>query len=184
MIFGENGTIFVSRGSLLASDQKILSEPIKDMPMLYPKRPTDHMGNFLDCVKTRGLPKGNADAACNAHIACHAANIALSLGRKVTYDPKKHEFIGDEQANLRSALDHAVTSDDGPRAHRLAVALALGAALLELAPGDLALQQCGDKSCRRAHCRACRTGCAIHHRATRCCAGRPGASGAVEGGGP
>ena len=54
-------------------------------------------------MKTRSQPKGNADAACNAHIACHAANIALYLGRQVKYDIKKHEFIGDEQANrLRS----------------------------------------------------------------------------------
>jgi uncharacterized protein YqfA (UPF0365 family) len=59
--------------------------------------------DFLDCVKTRGKPKGNADAACNAHIACHAANIALHLGRKVQYDLHKHEFINDQQANrLRS----------------------------------------------------------------------------------
>jgi hypothetical protein len=30
-------------------------------------------------------------------------NIAIALDRKVTYDVKKHEFIGDEQANrLRS----------------------------------------------------------------------------------
>jgi hypothetical protein len=59
--------------------------------------------NFLDCVKTRALTRANADAACWAHIACHAANIALFLDRKVRYDPKKNEFIGDEQANrLRS----------------------------------------------------------------------------------
>ena len=38
-----------------------------------------------------------------AHIACHAANIALALDRKVNYDLKKHEFIGDAEANrLRS----------------------------------------------------------------------------------
>ncbi len=64
---------------------------------------TFHVRDFLDCVKTRSQPKGNADAACNAHIACHAANIALALGRKVNFDAQKHEFIGDEQANrLRS----------------------------------------------------------------------------------
>ena len=62
-----------------------------------------HVRNFLDCVKTRGQTRANADAACYAHIACHAANIALFLGRKVQYDPVKNEFISDEQANrLRS----------------------------------------------------------------------------------
>ena len=64
---------------------------------------TYHVRDFLDCVKTRRQPKGNADAACNAHIACHAANIALHLGRQVKYDNVTHRFIDDEQANrLRS----------------------------------------------------------------------------------
>ena len=54
-------------------------------------------------MKSRRQPKGNAVAACNAHIACHAANIALHLGRQVKYDNVNHEFIDDEQANrLRS----------------------------------------------------------------------------------
>jgi hypothetical protein len=62
-----------------------------------------HVRDFLDCVKTRAQTRVNADVACQSHIACHAANIALFLGRKLTYDPKKNEFIGDEQANrLRS----------------------------------------------------------------------------------
>ncbi len=62
-----------------------------------------HVRDFLDCVKTRSQPRANADAACYSHITCHAANIALFLGRKVKYDPIKNEFIGDEEANrLRS----------------------------------------------------------------------------------
>lgn len=62
-----------------------------------------HVRNFLGCVRSRGETRANADVACWSHIACHAANIALFLGRKVTYDPKTHEFPGDEEANrLRS----------------------------------------------------------------------------------
>jgi hypothetical protein len=62
-----------------------------------------HVRDFLDCVKTRGQTRANADAACQAHIACHAANISLFLKRKLQYDPVKNEFIGDEEANrLRS----------------------------------------------------------------------------------
>ena len=62
-----------------------------------------HVRNFLDCVKTREQPRASADIACQAHIACHAANIALFLNRKVVYEPKKNEFPGDEEANrLRS----------------------------------------------------------------------------------
>lgn len=62
-----------------------------------------HVRDFLDGVKTRGHTRANADVACWAHIACHAANIALYLNRKVVFDPKKCEFPGDEEANrLRS----------------------------------------------------------------------------------
>ena len=62
-----------------------------------------HVRDFLDCVKTRGQPLANADVACHGHIACHAENIAIFLGRKLAYDPKKNEFPGDDAANrLRS----------------------------------------------------------------------------------
>ncbi len=62
-----------------------------------------HVRDFLDCVRSRGQTRANAEVACNSHIACHAANIALYLKRKVTFDPAKNEFINDEQANrLRS----------------------------------------------------------------------------------
>jgi hypothetical protein len=62
-----------------------------------------HVRNFLDCVKSRAQTRANADVACHSHITCHAANVALYLGRKVKFDPVKSEFIGDDEANrLRS----------------------------------------------------------------------------------
>ncbi len=62
-----------------------------------------HVRNFLDCVRSRAQPRVNAEVACQSHIACHAGNIALFLGRKVAYDPVKNLFSGDEAANrLRS----------------------------------------------------------------------------------
>lgn len=91
---GDSGKMVLSSPALLAGRTV---EEIGGYPATF------HVRDFLDCVKTRSQPKGNADAACNAHIACHAANIALHLGRTVKYDTDKHEFIGDEDANrLRS----------------------------------------------------------------------------------
>ena len=60
---------------------------------------TFHVRDFLDCVKTRRQTKGNALAACNAHIACHAANIALYLDRQVNYDNTTNQFLDDDAAN-------------------------------------------------------------------------------------
>lgn len=91
---GDSGKFVLSSPSLLAG--RTVAE-IDGYPATF------HVRDFLDCVKTRSQPKGNADAACNAHIACHAANIALYLNRQIKYDLKKNEFIEDEQANrLRS----------------------------------------------------------------------------------
>ncbi len=61
--------------------------------------PVPHIRNFLDCVKSRALSASNADVAAQSHIASHAAYIAWQLGRKVTFDPGKEEFPGDEEAN-------------------------------------------------------------------------------------
>jgi predicted dehydrogenase len=91
---GDSGKFVLSSPALLAG-RKV--EEIGGYPATF------HVRDFLDCVKTRSRPKANADAACYSHIACHAANIAIFLGRKLQYDPQKNEFIGDEQANrLRS----------------------------------------------------------------------------------
>jgi hypothetical protein len=90
---GDDGDMVASTDALLLGKKAKVSG--------YPAN--FHIRNFLDCVRSRGQTRANADAACHAHIACHAANIALFLGRKVHYDPIKNEFIGDEQANrLRS----------------------------------------------------------------------------------
>jgi hypothetical protein len=90
---GDDGEIVSSSPSLLVGKGAKVSG--------YPAN--FHIRDFLDCVKTRGRTRANADAACQAHIACHAANVALYLGRKVQYDPVKNEFINDEEANrLRS----------------------------------------------------------------------------------
>ncbi|HEV2970769.1 MAG TPA: Gfo/Idh/MocA family oxidoreductase [Pirellulales bacterium] len=91
---GDSGKLVLSSPELLAG--RTVAE-IGGYPATF------HVRDFLDCVKSRSQPKANAEAACYSHITCHAANIALALGRKLTFDPRKHEFIGDEQANrLRS----------------------------------------------------------------------------------
>jgi predicted dehydrogenase len=88
-------------GKMVLSSPELLAGRTVDEIGGYPA--TFHVRDFLDCVKTRSQPKGNAEAAARAHIACHAANIALFLDRQVKLDTDKMEFINDEQANrLRS----------------------------------------------------------------------------------
>lgn len=91
---GDSGKFVLSSPALLAG---------RDVEQIGGYPATFHVRDFLNSVKTRSQPRANADVACYAHIACHAANIALFLDRTVKYDVAKHEFIDDEPANrLRS----------------------------------------------------------------------------------
>ena len=58
-----------------------------------------HGRNFFDCVKSRALPVCNQDVMRRSHIVCFAAQLSWQLGRKLTLDPVKEEFVGDEEAN-------------------------------------------------------------------------------------
>jgi predicted dehydrogenase len=58
-----------------------------------------HWRDFIECLKTRSQPRANAANAANTHITCHVAYIAWQLGRKVTWDPAKQEFVNDPEAN-------------------------------------------------------------------------------------
>ena len=61
--------------------------------------PGSHVRNFFDCVKSRAIPNCGPEQMRYSHLACHAAAIAWQLGRKVTFDPVKGEFVGDDEAD-------------------------------------------------------------------------------------
>jgi predicted dehydrogenase len=89
---GDSGEIVVEPESL----QKELPEATKRVNGLDVSA---HARNFFDCIRTRKPTAANPDVMRRSHIACHAAAIAWILQRKVTIDPVKEEFVGDDDAN-------------------------------------------------------------------------------------
>jgi predicted dehydrogenase len=63
----------------------------------------NHYKNFVDCVINRRRTAAPVDVAHRSISPAHLGNIAMKLGRKLTWDPTKEEFIDDNRANaLRS----------------------------------------------------------------------------------
>jgi len=102
LIEGDKGSIFVNRGKLTGKPVDDLKEnplPADTLTKLYKgKKPGNHMGNFFECTKDRTQPISDVYTHHRAMTTCHLANIAIRLGRKLTWDAKTEQITGDEEA--------------------------------------------------------------------------------------
>lgn len=95
---GEDGWIEAAdSGKLAASTATLIEGTPKDG--MAGTDATQHVRDFIDCVKSRQQPASNADITRRGHIVSHAASIAWRLGRKVRFDPVKEVFLDDDEAN-------------------------------------------------------------------------------------
>ena len=91
------------RGELKASSGEILNSIIGPDEIHLFTCPAGEQRNFLDCVKSRGEPYFPAEIGHRCATVLHLGNLAMKLGRKLTWNPEKEEFPGDAEANrLRS----------------------------------------------------------------------------------
>jgi len=94
---GNDGWIFVSRGTLAASDPGILQDPLTQKTWsAYAS--DDHMGNFFECLRTRKAPICNAEVGHRSVSVCHIGAIALRLRRLVNWDSNRQRFPSDREA--------------------------------------------------------------------------------------
>jgi len=101
---GDAGRMFVNRGKLegkpvddlTEADNRELDERIAE---LYKgKSPGNHMANFFECIKDRQQPISDVITHHRTMTSCHLCNIALMLGRELSWDPQQERFTGDDQA--------------------------------------------------------------------------------------
>ena len=97
---GAEGWIWVTRGSIEASNPEFLTTPLAaDATRLYESN--DHMGNFFDCIRTRKAPICEAEIGHRSASLCHLGVLSLRLGRKLQWNPETEQFVGDDDANHR-----------------------------------------------------------------------------------
>jgi predicted dehydrogenase len=94
---GTNGSLtcdytnrFISIGNEILND-------ITEIPVTLARSP-GHQQNFIDSVKSRQQPESNLAYVREMTIPMHLAVISFRLKRKLTWDSRKEQIVGDEAA--------------------------------------------------------------------------------------
>ena len=96
---GERGWLDIARDKMSASSNDLLREmqaPGKKIQLPLSK---NHHENFFECVRTRAKPIADVELGHRTATVCNLGQIAMTLGRKLRWDPAKEEFVGDDMAN-------------------------------------------------------------------------------------
>lgn len=103
IFIGEKGKVEIVRGDFFCDPPDLLKGGPKRQDSNIPGEVVEHIRNFFDCMRTRKKPNADVETAHRSNTVCHLFNICRELNRKLKWDPKAEEFIGDEEANkLRS----------------------------------------------------------------------------------
>ncbi len=98
IFIGDKGKIEIFRGRVTSNPPELVKEPIRDDEIrLYESN--SHMGNWFACMRTREPCVADVEIGHRSATLCHLGNIARWAGRKLQWDPKAEEFVGDEEAN-------------------------------------------------------------------------------------
>jgi predicted dehydrogenase len=95
---GTDGQIFVNRGKFEAKPDSIAQDPIPENGIhLY--KSTNHLQDFLNCVRSRQRPICDVEIGCRSVTVCHLGNLAYWNHRRLKWDPVKEQFVDDAEAN-------------------------------------------------------------------------------------
>lgn len=115
-IYGEKGTLkmsvnrydFTPMGkneptlsgeALLEHDKYPEDRSEKDLEQHVAAANRRHQLDFLKAIATRGKPVADIEQGHISSASCILANLAMQIGRTITWDPSKHWCVGDEDAN-------------------------------------------------------------------------------------
>jgi len=102
--YGERGTMKISRNRYVADPADLITDA-PDSAVAenwsgsgHVARP--HIENWLECVRTRGIPNAPVEVGHRSVSVCHLANIVRELNRPLEWNPILERFANDEAANM------------------------------------------------------------------------------------
>lgn len=98
-IYGTKQFMFLSRhgGGWQIFDAE--GNPVKEQRGKFSQANTEHIANFLDCMRTRQRPRADVEEIHISTAWCHYGNIAYRTGRKLHIDSKTEGFVNDREAD-------------------------------------------------------------------------------------
>jgi hypothetical protein len=91
--------IHIHGGRLEASDPRLIDPKDAASNRIQLGRSPGHHRNFLDCLKSGEQPFASGEIGHRTATICHLNNIAMTLGRKLTWSPEKERFDSEDDAN-------------------------------------------------------------------------------------
>jgi predicted dehydrogenase len=121
LFHGEEATLLVDpQGSAsfpaTQRQDKPIETPVKDQTSpLFDMLTMAHLEDFISCSKTRGEPKAPIEAGQYAAAACHLANIAYRVGRKIYFSPATQACFSDPAFKVPDVLATSMLHRDSYR---------------------------------------------------------------------
>lgn len=97
---GEKGVVYVNRGKIeVTLGGEKVADPYKlptgDTKLIVSNK---HHDNWLECIKSRVNPICDVEIGHRSATVCHLGNIAVRLGKKIAWDPRAEQIVGDKDA--------------------------------------------------------------------------------------
>jgi len=96
--YGSKGTLIVDEEGWKVEDPDG-SPPPKPMGGKAVDGLSAHVGNFLDCVRTRNRPNADIETGHLSTRLCHLGNVAQRVGRKLRFDADREAFVDAPEAD-------------------------------------------------------------------------------------
>jgi predicted dehydrogenase len=100
-LIGDDGWIMIHihGGRLEASEPRLIDPADAASNQVQLGRSPGHHRDFLDCLKVGKQPFASGEIGHRTATICHLNNIAMMLGRKLTWNPDKEQFDTEDEAN-------------------------------------------------------------------------------------